>query len=50
MHDSIVTLDFKERESSIHVTISGKDVRDGSAAAVFDRRKAFIEKAITSFE
>ena len=29
MHDSIVTLDFKERESSIHVTISGKDVRDG---------------------
>ncbi len=33
MHGSIVTLDFKERESSIHVTISGKDVRDGSAAA-----------------
>ena len=50
MHDSIVTLDFKERESSIHVTISGKDVvRDGSAAAVFDRLRVILVQETSLF-
>ena len=37
MDESIVTLSFMESSSSIHVSISSKDVRDGSAAAAFDR-------------
>ena len=51
MHNSIVTLDFKERESSIHVTISGsgKDVRDGSAAAAFDRLRVLLVQETSLF-
>ena len=49
MHGSIVTLDFKERESSIHVTISGKDVRDGSAAAAFDRLRVLLVQETSQF-
>ena len=49
MHGSIVTLYFKERESSIHVTISGKDVRDGSAAAVFDRLRVLLVQETSQF-
>ena len=42
MRESIVTLTFKESESSIHVAIGSKDVRNGSAAAVVDRLRVLL--------
>ena len=42
MHESLVTLSFKQSESSIHVAITSKNVRDGSAANVFDRLRVLL--------
>ena len=50
MNESIVTLSFMESSSSIHVSISSKDVRDGSAAAVFDRLRVLLVHGTSLFK
>ena len=49
MNESIVTLSFMESSSSIHVSISSKDVRDGSAAAAFDRLRVLLAQETSLF-
>ena len=49
MDESIVTLSFMESSSSIHVSISSKDVRDGSAAAAFDRLRVLLAQETSLF-
>ena len=49
MDESIVTLSFMESSSSIHVSISSKDVRDGSAAAAFDRLRVLLAQETALF-
>ena len=50
MHESTVTLSFMESSSSILVHIGSKDVRDGSAAAVYDRLRVLLAQETSLFK
>ena len=50
MHESTVTLSFMESSSSILVHIDSKDVRDGSAAAVYDRLRVLLAQETSLFK